>query len=246
MSLRTEFEQSGSWLFRYRSFLPLIALPLFLPRFATFTLLGHSHTMNEIWQGLCLLVSLFGLAIRILTVGYAPARTSGRNTRHQVAETLTTAGMYSLTRNPLYLGNYLIFLGFVLFFHSWELTLIVTCLYALYYERIIFAEEAFLRERFGDTFEHWAATTPSFLPRLSGWAPPHLSFCWRSVLRREHSGLFLLTTVHALLDVSGDAVARKQVQLNWWWVSVFIFGLVTYVTLLTLKKQTRLLHVEGR
>jgi hypothetical protein len=66
------------------------------------------------------------------------------------------------------------------------------------------------------------------------------------VLRREHSGFFLITTVYALLDVGGDSWAERRVQLDWWWVSVFVFGLGIYITLMMLKKHTRLLHVQGR
>ncbi|MGB8874133.1 MAG: hypothetical protein WCC75_12145, partial [Desulfobaccales bacterium] len=43
--------------------------------------------------------------------GLPPRGTSGRNTQGQVAETLNTTGIYSLVRNPLYLGNFLIWLG---------------------------------------------------------------------------------------------------------------------------------------
>ena len=111
----------------------------------TFTYLGQSHVLNEIWQGCCLAVSLLGLVVRIITVGRAPMGTSGRNTREQVANTLNSTGMYSVVRHPLYLGNYLIMMGFALWPHVWWLAVLTTCFYALYYERIMLAEEAFLR-----------------------------------------------------------------------------------------------------
>ena len=78
----------------------------------SFTYLGQRHVINEAWQMLCISVSFLGLFIRIVTVGRAPIGTSGRNTREQVANTLNTTGIYSLVRHPLYLGNYLVFLGF--------------------------------------------------------------------------------------------------------------------------------------
>ncbi|MEI3590430.1 MAG: hypothetical protein V8Q44_05920 [Alistipes ihumii] len=54
----------------------------------------------------CLLVSLFGLAIRIRTAGHTPDRTSGRNTAEgQVADEPNTTGIYSMMRNPLYVGD---------------------------------------------------------------------------------------------------------------------------------------------
>jgi len=61
-------------------------------------------------------VSILGETIRIFTVGYAPRNTSGRNTiAGQIADELNTSGIYSLVRHPLYLGNFFIWLGPVLF-----------------------------------------------------------------------------------------------------------------------------------
>ena len=65
MSLRTELEQSGSWLFRHRSYLPLALVAFFLPCLCAFSYLGRSHFINEIWQVGCLAVSFLGLAVRI-------------------------------------------------------------------------------------------------------------------------------------------------------------------------------------
>ena len=42
----------------------------------------------------------------------------------------------------------------------------------LYYERIMLAEEEFLRARYGKAFDDWAARTPAFLPNFRHWVPP--------------------------------------------------------------------------
>ena len=107
MSLRTELENTGSWLFRHRSYLPLLITPFFLVGMVSFTYLSQNHTLNEAWQIFCMLVSFLGLAVRIITVGRGPIGTSGRNTREQVANTLNTTGICSAVRHPLYLGNIL-------------------------------------------------------------------------------------------------------------------------------------------
>ena len=129
---------------------------------------------------------LAGLALRAFTVGSVPSRTSGRNTHGQVAASLNVTGMYSLTRNPLYLANCMIYVGVLLYSQDLLLTLAFTLFLVVYYERIILAEEAFLLERFGDAYRRWAAEVPVFLPRLHGWRRPALPFSLRSVLRREY------------------------------------------------------------
>jgi len=249
MSLRTELEQSGSWLFRHRSYLPLALVAVFIPCLCTFAYLGHSHFINEIWQGVCLAVSFLGLAVRIITVGRAPIGTSGRNTREQVAETLNTTGIYSVVRHPLYLGNYLIMLGFALWPHNCWLVVLTTCIYALYYERIMLAEEAFLRGRFGETFEKWAAATPAFIPRFRGWKPSPVPFCWRTVAQREYNAFFLILSVFFLFDLIGDSIAENNWQMDagkWAWFAVFLAGFLIFAVLRGLKKHTKLLDVEGR
>jgi protein-S-isoprenylcysteine O-methyltransferase Ste14 len=246
MSLRKQLERNGSWLFRHRSYLPLVAVPVFLAFLPSFTYLGAKHQLNEDWQMLCLAISFLGLALRVLTVGRAPLGTSGRNTREQVANTLSTTGIYSVVRHPLYLGNFLILIGMALWPHIWWLAVMTSCLFALYYERIMLAEEAFLRERFGDTFETWAAATPAFFPRLRGWKPSLVSFSWRTVLQREYNAFLLIIGVFFVFDLIGDSFAERRWHLSYGWFSFFLVGFVIFATLRTLKKRTKLLQVEGR
>jgi protein-S-isoprenylcysteine O-methyltransferase Ste14 len=246
MALRNEFEQSGSWLFAHRSFLPLFALPLLVSAFWTFGYCGGSRAAAECWNGLCLLVAFCGLGIRVLTLGYAPSGTSGRNTRKQVARVLNTTGMYSVVRHPLYFGNYVITAGLTLYFHSLWVLVGMTCLYALYYERIMFAEEAYLRQRFGRAFEEWAAQTPAIVPRLRGWIAPELPFCWRTVLRREYTGFFGIVAVFTALEIIGVSLVEHQLCVEWPWVLLLLLGAAVYLTLRTLKRRTELLSVEGR
>jgi protein-S-isoprenylcysteine O-methyltransferase Ste14 len=246
MALRNQLETSGSWLFRYRSYLPLAILPIFLVCLASSHYLGHSHEINEFWQMGCMAISFFGLVLRVIIVGHAPYGTSGRNTHGQEADTLNTTGMYSVVRHPLYLANYLIMIGFTMEFHVWWLILLTTCIYALYYERIMLAEEAFLRARFGAAFEQWAAVTPAFIPRFSGWKPSTVPFCCRMVLQREYNAFFLIIAVFFLLDLIGDSIVERRLKFDPLWFGIFIGGFVIFAILRTLKKRTHLLMVEGR
>jgi protein-S-isoprenylcysteine O-methyltransferase Ste14 len=224
----------------------LAMLPIFAICLVSSKYLGHSHLINEIWQNGCMAISFLGLALRVIIVGHAPYGTSGRNTREQVANTLNTTGLYAVVRHPLYLANYLIIIGFTMEFHVWWLMLLITALYALYYERIMLAEEAFLRGRFGAEFETWAALTPAFIPKLHGWKPFKVPFCWRTVLQREYNAFFLIIAVFFLLDVIGDSITERRFKVDARWFAIFIGGFVIFAVLRTLKKRTHLLTVEGR
>ncbi len=114
-------------------------------------------------------VSLFGEAIRIYTVGFAPENTSGRNTEAgQIADELNMTGIYSLVRHPLYVGNFFMWLGPVLFLRSVVFAVFFVLVYWLYYERIMFAEEQFLRRKFGETYDKWSEKVSAFIPGFEG------------------------------------------------------------------------------
>ena len=172
--LKDQLEKQGGWLFRWRSFLPALLLPLvafaFYESRSVVALLGEDA--EAIWDAVCIAISFAGLALSIITVGFVPAGTSGRNTQEQRASELNTTGIYGTVRHPLYLANYLMFLGFVLALKVWWFALIAVLVYILYYERIMMAEERFLASRFGARYTEWASRTPAFLPRLSGWTTP--------------------------------------------------------------------------
>ena len=169
MPLIEEFEAAGSWLFRWRSYLPLLMLLLIPAGLAQFDYPLGSHILDELWEMFCLAVSALGLTVRVVTTGFSATGTSGRQTKEQVAATLNSTGMYSIVRNPLYLGNFLMALGVVMFIRAWWLPLLYAAIFTLYYERIVVAEERFLRHEFGQKFDEWATKTPAFIPRFRQW-----------------------------------------------------------------------------
>ncbi|MBI2437785.1 MAG: hypothetical protein HYV36_03095 [Lentisphaerae bacterium] len=202
MAMIEEMEATGTWLFRWRSYLPLVMVVLLFTGLEHFAYPFGSHRWDQAWELLCLAISFAGLLVRVLTVGFAPKKTSGRNTRKQVADSLNTTGMYSVVRNPLYLGNFLAGLGPAMFLRVWWVPTIYMLVFMLYYERIIFAEEMFLRQKFGQLYAEWAEKTPAFVPRLRQWLPSPLLFNWRQVLRREHQTLMGIVAAFFVLELA--------------------------------------------
>jgi protein-S-isoprenylcysteine O-methyltransferase Ste14 len=148
MALKGEMVRSGAYVFRWRSYLPLLFLPVVGLAIRDFTPLGGSERLDHVWEVFCVAVAASGLLLRALTVGYVPAHTSGRNTKQQKADTLNTTGLYSIVRHPLYLGNFLVWIGVALFAHTGWLVAIMVLTFVVYYERVMLAEEEFLRTRF--------------------------------------------------------------------------------------------------
>jgi len=244
--LRQRLVQTGNWLFRWRSYLPLVVVLLLWPAFKDFRFFRNSHFLDEIWEVLCLGVSFLGLAVRVYTIGYVPRYTSGRNTKRQVAETLNTTGLYSVVRHPLYLGNFLIWIGASLYVRHWWFTLLVVSLFVLYHERIMLAEEEFLAENFGQQFLDWAAATPVFIPRWRNWKRPDRSYCWRTALKREYLGFFGIVATFTLMEAAGHYMVNGRFMPDPWWIGLFAFSLLIFAGIRVLRKTTQWLDVPGR
>jgi protein-S-isoprenylcysteine O-methyltransferase Ste14 len=246
MGMREEFEAAGTWLFRRRGYLPLLLFPLLLLAAAGPAARARLVAPGTAWEAFCAALALGGLALRGATVGFVPKDTSQRNRARPQAEGLNTTGLYSVVRHPLYLGNYLMWVGVALFPRAWWAPVIVSLVFWLYYERIMFAEEEYLRRRFGPDYTAWADATPAFLPRLRGWRPPPVPFSLLTVLRREHSGLLALTASLTALEVVSDYASTGRLTLDPVWGTALGATLLLSLGVRTLKHRTRLLHVEGR
>ena len=210
MSLRDAFKRQGDMLFRYRGWTFLAALALFLLalRDSDWIEARFGDAADDVYDFACLGVSLAGLAVRVLVAGTVPGRTSGRNTRKgQVATALNSTGAYSVVRHPLYFANFVIALGLALVPGSPWFAVTLVLGFALVFERIMLAEEEFLRSRFGVEFEEWAERTPAFIPDFSLWRPPALPYSARTALKREYLTTLEVLCAFALVDYLEDGVA---------------------------------------
>lgn len=239
MPLVEEFERSGVWLFRWRSYLPFLFLPLILIAVVRYPVIEAHPNLHLAWGVFSVGVSLLGLFVRCHAVGHAAEGTSGRNTKKQVAETLNTSGFYSVVRHPLYLGNFLIALGIVLHSLAPWLVAIYVLSFALYYERIMFTEEAFLRQKFGHGFIQWSNRTPAFIPRLRRWRSAELPMNWPKVIRAESAAIAVIAVAFFGVELLMHRVQRGKVAVEPSWYLLFASGLVLYAIARYMKRQHR-------
>jgi protein-S-isoprenylcysteine O-methyltransferase Ste14 len=240
-------EQSGRWLFRWRGYLPLLLFVPVIAGFSDASTIGLGQPIDTLWEIVCVTVSVIGLIIRVVTVARAPGGTSGRGTvGGPSASALTTTGMYSVVRHPLYLGNYFQWLGVAMVPRNPWVAVTMSLAFWIYYERIMFAEEEYLRRTFGSEFEAWAQATPAFLPDFARWRAPTLPFCWRTAVQREHSGAFALVAAFAFVFVIEDVMSSRHFPMDPFWFTALALAGVTYATLRVVSRRTKLLRVDGR
>lgn len=245
MALQEELKVQGDYLFKNRSYLPLIILVIGLSVYIHteyYEIETPETWFSEGFEFICLAVSLFGLLIRIITVGYTPKNTSGRNTKvGQVAEELNTTGIYSVVRHPLYLGNFFMWLGVAMLTENAWFSIAFIFFYAFYYERIMYAEENFLRVKFGQTYLEWAKNVPAFVPSFKNYKKANYPFSFKKVLKKEKNGLCAVFLLFWIFDLVGDVVEMKpfEFEMGFWFYGAVISGVI-YLILKVMKKRNLL------
>ena len=102
------------------------------------------------------LIGLLGLGVRAVAAGYLEKGTS-----------LTTAGPYAHTRNPLYFGSAILLLSAIVAMNSWISGAVLALYFAVVYPVVIHSEEETLRHHFGQAYDNYARQVPAFFPQIS-------------------------------------------------------------------------------
>ncbi|MEZ5195376.1 MAG: isoprenylcysteine carboxylmethyltransferase family protein [Bacteroidales bacterium] len=246
MALLHSFEKSGNTLFKYRGQIPVILFVLVVPvmYFTDYSIFSRNDQM--FLTVISILLSVFGFIIRAISIGTTPSGTSGRNTQEQVADSLNRTGIYSIIRHPLYLGNYLMWIGIVAFTFNIYFVLLVSLAFWLYYERIMFAEERFLERKFGNEYMDWSKRVPAFIPSFKIYVSGKIPFSMKTVFRREYSGVLATVLSFAFVDhlryyfISGT--------IDPWRLSTYMLIATLLITIIlrSLKHYTKVLNEEGR
>jgi protein-S-isoprenylcysteine O-methyltransferase Ste14 len=164
----------GARLFRYRGFLPV--------PFLLIPLLAPARQTTRGWLIGVLFIAV-GEAIRL--AGVAAAGTVTRR-RSRDVQRLVTYGAFAWMRNPLYVGNFLIWIGFVIGSGVLWFLPVAVVLFGIEYTLIVRYEEGVLESIFGPQYVAYKSRTPRWIPRPPSTreAGPH---DWGEALRSEIS-----------------------------------------------------------
>jgi protein-S-isoprenylcysteine O-methyltransferase Ste14 len=181
-------------LFRYRSYTPipfLFAMVLFAVPTSTTILCGFT-------------LSVLGESLRYWGVAYAGSLT--RVTGSVGAPEVVVAGPFAYLRNPLYVGNVLMYCGIGVMANALAPWLVIIALayFSFQYSMIVSLEEEFLEKEFGEGYLEFKRHVPRFFPRLSPYRAPaqdHQKPDWSEGLRSERRTLQALSIVILLLLV---------------------------------------------
>tara|TARA_B100001250_G_scaffold414543_1_gene453718 strand:- start:6771 stop:7526 length:756 start_codon:yes stop_codon:yes gene_type:complete len=237
MQLNNKIILDGNFLFKYRGQIPIFILILAIPilwKNDYYTI--YTTAFKSLFQLTGIILGLSGLILRYYTIGTTPNKTSGRNRNQQIAETLNTTGCYSMTRNPLYFANWMIWLGLSLFTLNYVFMLITILLFHIVYERIILAEEQFLLKKFKKTYSNFCNDVPVFFPNLYNFKKSKHIFSFKKILRQEYSSTLSTIVSFIYLDIITQIICSKKslgiVQLcNDIYIYIFILLISGYIAL---------------
>lgn len=155
------------------------------------------------WQdALGILVCAAGQALRFAVIGFAYIKRGGTN-KEIDAPTLVVQGFYAHSRNPMYVGNFLLLVGLAIIWNSAFVTLLVLPLMLIGIHSIVRAEERFLEGRFGAEYEDYRRRVNRFLPSLRGLPETmsSMSFEWKRALRKDYGTFFAWTSTAVVFMV---------------------------------------------
>jgi len=136
-------------------------------------------------------IAVLGLLVR--------AWASGHIRKNQ---TLAVSGPYAYTRNPLYLGSFILGVGFTIAAGVWWLALAFVALFLGIYLPVMRVEAEELTQIFGADYGEYAKQVPLFFPRPATNRKSETSFDFALYLRyREYQAAFGLVFAWTVLLV---------------------------------------------
>ena len=232
----------GNFFFHHRNrvfpLLMLVGVVLVRPRFP-----AGSYRADLALDVLGVLVCLAGQTLRVIAIGYDYIKRGGKQ-KQIWAGRLVQGGLFAHSRNPLYLGNILIFCGIVLIFSAPIAYAIGIPSVLFIYACIILAEEKFLRAKFGPAYEDYATRVNRLWPNWTGFSNSinGMVFRWKRVLNKEYGTTF--AWIAAALGIRAwtlHLASQKLYRTEIAGLLILFFPLATwYIWVRWLKKSGRL------
>ena len=138
---------------------------------------------------------LAGLAIRIWSILYVGGRKS-----HE----LVTTGPYSICRNPLYVGTFLLVIGVGLCFENLPVLLLTAVIILPVHVVVVRLEERHLASIFPEAYPAYMKRVPRFRPRLSTYESPEMVSVSVRAIRRvmvDTLAVLLIPEIEDLLEM---------------------------------------------
>ena len=187
-------------------------------------LYSQSKGFDNALDVLGMLCIMKGVLIRMAARGY-------KKRLSQKGGDLVTDGLYSLVRNPMYLGSCCLGIGFVLLVWPWWSVPIFIWLFYLRFNKQIVKEEAYLGELFGEKYVQYCKKTPRVFPSIKECFSVKIKEIVNAkdlFSTKEKRGLLIWPLLAVVLEYFQEKVVFKSADLNQI-VGVFLWTIVIYL-----------------
>lgn len=222
----------GNFLFKYRSFTPI---PLILGVFLLFKPVKIGK-IDLFIDAIGISISIAGEILRILAVGYSFTGTSGRES-YLRADNLNTTGIYSLTRNPLYIGNFFIFFGLIIVYSNIIALGAFTFFLIFQYYFIILAEENYLALKYGTSYIEYRSRVHRILPSFGKYIPNRNQFDTQKVILKENDSVFNMLVMLGIVIGIKELTYKGKIASPIFYIMAGIILLSSYILVKILKKK---------
>lgn len=173
-----------------KRFIQRIRIPLGFLFAVIFLVFAHPTLISLLIGGA---VAVVGLLIRAWASGHI-----------RKAQKLAVSGPYAYTRNPLYLGSFIMSVGFTIASGTWWLALVFAILFLGIYLPVMRIEADDIRSIFGEEFVEYERSVPLFFPRLTAWKKTGEKYDFELYLRyREYRAAIGVAAAIAVLALKG-------------------------------------------
>ncbi len=204
---------------------------------------GNRHA--DLWLDVvAFAVIFFGQGLRAMVIGLTHIDRGGKAGKVW-ANKLLTEGLFSHCRNPLYVGNVMVYFGLFLLLNNPWAYLIGMSYVLLMYKSIIAAEETFLRGKFGADYDEYCSRTPRWAIRPGGLCDTvkGMTFQWIRVINKEYCPI-LTWILMSMAILAREASAVGELGMQYWQtqaiVVVLVVAILSYATVRHLKVNGRL------
>jgi len=156
------------------------------------------------WLGYTFLVA--GLGLRMWSMFYLGSRKSRE---------LVTEGPFSICRNPLYVGTFMILTGLSLCFENLVMLIFATSVAIPVHVAVVWREERHLKQLFRDEYEAYSRATPRFLFRLGSYHSSEQVSVSTKVTRRVVIDVLGVAMVPALADLVDTLHVQGILPVVW-------------------------------
>lgn len=191
---------------------------------------GDPGRLNILMNITGLIIALFGALMRITSVGFSKPATSGRQ-NYLKAENLNTSGLYSLVRNPLYVGNFFIYNGILIAYSSIIALIFLNIFFITNYYFIIYSEENYLKKQFGEEYKKYLDAVPRAVPNFKNYKKNDGQFNLYKVMLREKNTTFYWVVFYIISIMIKNYKLNDGAINHFWWYAVpaiifFILNLI--------------------